>query len=110
MSVGSAVPSPGTKALVLGRILEADGGGLKGARVEVRRGGRLAGTTTSDAAGTFRVALRGGCARYAIALRAHAEGATVTTDSHQRLCPGDALPIDARVVTQGHYLWVPGPR
>jgi hypothetical protein len=76
----------------------------------VRRSDRLAGTTVSDEAGAFGVELRGGCSAYAITLRAEAQGSTVGTVSRHRLCPGDALPIDARVATQGHFLWVPGPR
>jgi len=109
-SVGPAVPRPGTSVLVLGRVLQVDGSGLEGARIEVRRSGRLAGTAVSNDAGAFQVELRGGCSAYAISLRAKAQGSTVGMVSRHRLCPGDALPIDARVVTQGHFLWVPGPR
>jgi hypothetical protein len=108
--VGSVVPRPGSTAVVQGRIIEPDGGGLKGARVVVRRGDRPAGVAVSNDAGAFRVELRGGCALYVIAIDAGAVGARVTTDIRRRLCPGDALPVDARVVTQGHFLWVPGPR
>lgn len=109
-SVGPAVPRPGTTAFVVGRIVEVDGGGLEGALVEVRRGRKLAGVTISDDAGAFRVELQGGCSAYAISLKAEANGSTVGAHTRRRLCPGDALPIDARVVTQGHFLWVPGPR
>lgn len=109
-SVGPAVPRPGTSAFVLGRVLEADGSGLEGARIEVRRSGRLAAKTVSNDAGAFRVELRGRCAAYAISLRAETQGSTVERTSRRRLCPGDALPIDARVITYGHFLWVPGPR
>lgn len=109
-SVGPTVPRPGTSAFVLGRILQADGSGLEGATIEVRHSGRLAGTTVSDDVGAFQVELRGGCSAYAISLRAKTQGSTVGTVSRHRLCPGDALPVDARVVTQGHFLWVPGPR
>ncbi len=108
--IGPVVPRPGSKAVVQGRVLEPNGGGLRGARIEVRRTGRTAGTAVSDAAGVFRVELPGSCAVYDISLRARAEGSTVTTATRHQLCPGDALPVDARVVTQGHFLWVPGPR
>jgi hypothetical protein len=64
----------------------------------------------SDDAGAFRVYLLGGCAVYGISIRAHAVGATVETATRRQLCPGDALPVDVRVVTQGHFIWVPGPR
>ena len=109
-SVGPVVPRPGTSALVLGRVLELDGSGLEGARIEVRRGGRVVGADVSDRAGSFQVSLRGRCSAYSVAFRAEAIGEAVETTSRRRLCPGDALPIDARVETQGHFLWVPGPR
>ena len=109
-SVGPAVPRPGTTALVLGRVLQVDGSGLGGARVEVRRGTRVAGSGVSDRSGAFRVMLRGACSEYSISLSARTLGTSVDASTRQRLCPGDALPIDARVKTQGHFLWVPGPR
>jgi hypothetical protein len=108
--IGPVVPRPGSRAVVQGRVLETNGGGLRGARVEVRRTGRTAGTAVSDGAGVFRVELAGSCAVYDISLRARAEGSTVSAATRHQLCPGDALPVDARVVTQGHFLWVPGPR
>ena len=109
--VGSVVPLPGPTSVVLGRVLNSSGGGLKDAQVEVRRVGREARASgVSNAAGAFRVRLPGSCALYAISVRARAEGSNVGTSVRHRLCPGDALPIDARVVTQGHFLWVPGPR
>jgi hypothetical protein len=109
--VGPVVPRPGLASVVLGRVLNSSGGGLEGARVEVRRAGRPGVTSrTSNAAGAFRVQLRGGCAEYAISVLARTQGSNLSSDVRRRLCPGDALPIDARVVTQGHFLWVPGPR
>jgi hypothetical protein len=109
-AVGPVVPRPGTSAFVLGRVVAADGSALQGATVEVRREGRLVGKALSDDAGEFRVRLRGPCTGYAISVRAESQGSTVATSSRRRLCPGDALPIDARVLTYGHFLWVPGPR
>lgn len=108
--IGPVVPRPGSTAVVQGRVLAPDGGGLRGARIEVRRTGRTAGTAVSDDAGAFRVSLAGSCAVYDISLRARTQGSTVTAATRRQLCPGDALPVDARVVTQGHFLWVPGPR
>jgi hypothetical protein len=108
--IGPVVPRPGSRAVVQGRVLEPNGGGLRGALVEVRRTGRTAGTAVSDDAGVFRVELSGSCAVYDILLRARAEGSTVSAVTRHQLCPGDALPVDARVVTQGHFLWGPGPR
>ncbi len=108
--IGPVVPRPGSRAVVQGRVLETNGGGLRGARIEVRRTGRTARTAVSDNAGAFRVELPGSCAVYDISLHVRAEGSTVSAATRQQLCPGDALPVDARVVTQGHFLWVPGPR
>jgi hypothetical protein len=109
-TVGQVVPRPGSTALVQGRVIEPDGGGLDGARVVVRRSGRTAGAALSNDAGTFRVELSGPCAVYDISVRARALGSTVKTAARRQLCPGDALPLDVRVVTQGHFLWIPGPR
>jgi hypothetical protein len=109
-SAGSVVPLPGRAAVVLGRVLGSDGGGLKGARVEVRQAGGETAIGMSNAAGAFRVSLPGRCAFYTVSIRAPAQGSTVAATVRHRLCPGDALPVDARVVTQGQFLWVPGPR
>jgi hypothetical protein len=111
-SFGPVVPRQSSNPVVLGRVLAAGGGGLKGARITVGRPGRAGsvGTATSDASGTFAVELPGRCARYDISIVARSEGATVRTHDRRRLCPGDALPVDARVKSQGHFLWVPGPR
>ena len=109
-SVGPVVPRPGPDAVVEGRVLEADGGGLVGAGSGGRRAGATAGWSLSDDAGAFRVELDGACSDYAISLSAEVDGEKVQTGSTRRLCPGDALPVDARVITQGHFLWVPGPR
>jgi hypothetical protein len=108
--VGSVVPRPGSTAVVQGRVIEPDGGGLKGARIAVRRDGRVAAAGISDDAGAFRVEVAGRCAVYDISVRARALGSTVTAGARRQLCPGDALPVDVRVVTQGHFLWIPGPR
>jgi hypothetical protein len=109
-SVGPTVPRPGSDAVVEGRVLAANGSGLAGARVEVERGGRTAATAVTQDGGGFRIELGGGCSVYAIAFRAEAEGAAVETVARRRLCAGDSLPVVARVVTHGHFLWVPGPR
>jgi hypothetical protein len=79
-------------------------------RVEVRRGSGVPASDVSDGAGRFRVALAGGCGVYEVTVRGSWHGSTFEEDARRRLCPGDALPLEARVVTQGHYLWVPGPR
>jgi hypothetical protein len=112
MSAGvePVVPLPGPTAVVVGRVLTSGGGGLKGARVDVRSSRGLTRTTSSNVAGSFRVALPGRCALYRITIQATAEGSNVTASVRHQLCPGDALPVDARIVTQGQFLWVPGPR
>lgn len=112
MSAGveSVVPLPGRTAVVVGRVLASGGGGLKGARISVRSADGVTRTASSDSAGAFRVALPGHCSLYAVTIRAKADGSNVSASVRHRLCPGDALPVDARVVTQGQFLWVPGPR
>ncbi len=109
-SFGSVVPRPGANAVVEGRVLEADGGGLQDAQIVVRRDGRPIANARSREDGAFRVDLRGSCAVYGISIRARASGSNVDAATRRQLCPGDALPVDAQVVTEGHFLWVPGPR
>jgi hypothetical protein len=111
-SIGPIVPRQGSNPLVLGRVLNSGGGGLEGARIKVARAGseRPIAVGTSDASGSFRVELPSRCAVYDISVEARAEGSTVRKRDDRRLCPGDALPVDARVKTEGHFLWVPGPR
>jgi hypothetical protein len=112
MSAGvePVVPLPGRTAVIVGRVLTSGGSGLEGARIDVHSSDGLARTTSSNTAGAFRVALPGRCALYRVAIRATADGSEVTATVRHRLCPGDALPVDARIVTQGQFLWVPGPR
>ena len=110
LTVGPVVPQPGATAVVQGRAVKPDASGLGGLRVEVRRGGGIAAAAVSDRTGKFRVDLIGGCGVYEVTLRARWQGSALETEARRRLCPGDALPLDARIVTQGHYLWVPGPR
>ena len=109
-SFGPVVPRPGTNAVVEGRVLEANGGGLQGAQIVVRSDGHPVGDARSRDDGAFRVDLHGSCAAYVISVRAHESGSDVDATTKRQLCPGDALPVDARVVTEGHFLWVPGPR
>jgi hypothetical protein len=91
-------------------VLGPTGDGLEGAEIVVRRTGMAPVRTLADTSGAFRVALRGDCATYFVSLQAEAQGDTVGTSARRHLCPGDSLPVDARVVTHGHFLWVPGPR
>jgi hypothetical protein len=95
---------------VQGRVVEPDESGLGGLRIEVRRGGGIAAAAVSDRTGRFRVDLTGVCGVYEVLLRTTWHGSALERRARRRLCPGDALPLDARVVTQGHFLWVPGPR
>jgi hypothetical protein len=107
---GPIVPRPGATAVVQGRILNSGGGGLDGAKIVVDRHGRPVGQAVSGSAGTFRIDVHGTCALYRISVRAHDAGSNVETTADRQLCPGDALPVDAQVVTEGHFIWVPGPR
>lgn len=110
ITVGPVVPQPGATAVVQGRVLEPDDSGLGGLRIEVRRGRVLAGESVSDGTGRFRVDIKGTCGVYRVVLEATWQGSRLDGRTQRRLCPGDALPLDARVITQGHILWVPGPR
>jgi hypothetical protein len=110
LEVGDVVPRPGATAVVEGRVVQPDASRLGGSRIEVRRGGEIAGVAVTDDAGRFRVGLSGPCGTYEVVLRTTWQGSALERRARRRLCPGDSLPLDARVVTQGHFLWVPGPR
>jgi hypothetical protein len=110
LEVGHVVPQPGVTAVVEGRVVEPDASGLGGSRIEVRRDGDISATAVSDEAGRFRIDLVGSCGTYEIVLRTTWQRSALEDRGRRRLCPGDSLPLDARVITQGHYLWVPGPR
>jgi hypothetical protein len=110
LTVGRVVPQPGATAVVQGRVVEPDASGLGGMLIEVRRRGAVSDAAVSDRSGRFRVDLAGGCGLYEVSLQTTWQGSALERRARRRLCPGDALPLEARVVTQGHYLWVPGPR
>ena len=108
-SVGPAVPSPGTTAFVVGRILDVNGGGLEGARIEVRRAGRLAAAGASNDAGTFRVEPEAAAppmrSRYEPMRTAPASGRTRDAGSVRAML-SRSKPVVAHTATS----WVPGPR
>src|SRR5262245_56716150 len=108
--VGPVVPRPGSNAIVDGRVLSASGNGLEGAHVAVTRSGGKREVASSGENGTFRVVLEGGCSTYTVVVRAQTNGGDIETASRVRLCPGDSLPVDARVKTYRNFIWVPGPR
>jgi len=109
-AVGPVVPQPGTSAVVQGRVTDASGDGLEGARIEVKRAERVFGSAVSDGDGRFRAMVKAPCGRYEISLRATTQGSNLETSPREYMCPGDAVPIEARIVTHGHFIWVPGPR
>ena len=98
----------GRQAVIHGRIVESNGGGLANAALEVRG---PAGTRIARAGrqGFFRVDLLGSCATYRIALRAKSHGRELGTRLARRLCPGEELEVEARVVVDGHFIWMPTP-
>jgi hypothetical protein len=91
-----------------GRILESNGGGLENAALEVSgpTGTRIA---RAGKQGFFRLDLLGSCSTYRIALRARSHGRALATRLARRLCPGEELEVDARVVVDGHFIWMPTP-
>jgi hypothetical protein len=98
----------GRQAVIHGRILESDGGGIANAALEVRSptGTRIA---RAGEQGFFRLDILGSCATYRIALRAKSHGQELGTRLARRLCPGEELEVEARVIADGHFLWMPTP-
>ena len=82
-------------------------GGVGGATVLVSAPGREAqvGTTVED--GTFRIGLGGPCSSYRLEVDARADGRALSTAATRRLCPGQALELEARVTSSSQLLWMP---
>lgn len=106
-SVGSLEATPGQPAVVHGRILEADGDAVSGAQLTVWRPGSPPQKTTTGERGFFRLALRGGCGTYEIDLSARSGGRSLERRLAHRLCPGQALEVEGRIVASGNFVWVP---
>jgi hypothetical protein len=96
----------GSSALIAGRVMDGDGG-VGGATVLVSAPGRdtRVGTTAED--GTFRIGLGGPCSSYRLEVDARADGRTLSTAATRRLCPGQALELEARVTRSSTLLWMP---
>ena len=97
----------GNDAVVAGRVLDSDGDGLAGAEVRAARPGGTALSARSGERGYFRLELPGACAVYDVDFAAAAHGSQLRKSLRQRLCPGDALEVDARIVADGQLLWMP---
>lgn len=106
-SVGSLEASPGQSAVVHGRIIEADGDAVSGAQLKVWRRGSPPRTTTTGERGFFRLNLQGGCGIYEIDLSARSGGRSLGRRLAHRLCPGQALEVEGRIVASGNFVWVP---
>jgi hypothetical protein len=98
---------PGSAAIVQGRVLEADGDGVGDAEVRVRRARGVSRVTRTGEEGRFRVDLGGSCAASRIEVSVRTEAKIVRSTLRRQLCPGDAVEVDARLVTRGHLIWVP---
>ncbi len=106
-SVGSLESHPGGSAIVHGRVLEADGDGVSGARLTVGRPGAPQRTARTGERGFFRLDVKGGCGTYEIELAARASGRSLARHLLQPLCPGQALELVGRIVATGNFVWVP---
>ena len=96
----------GRQAVVHGRVLEADGEGVADAEVRARRLGASA-VEHSGERGYFRLDLVGPCARYEIVLLVPAEKRLLRKTLNRDVCPGQAIELEARVVADGQFVWIP---
>lgn len=97
----------GRQAVVHGRVLEANGEAIADAEVRVHRPGAKDQIGRSGARGYFRLDLRGSCARYAIVLLVRAEKRLLQKALNRDVCPGQAVELQARVVADGQFVWMP---
>lgn len=107
-AVAGVTEHAGRNGIVHGRVLEATGDPVEDAEVRlVRVGGRETATRTGER-GYFRADVTGSCAAYRIVFRLDADrGTSAETGVAREICPGDAVEVEARVVTDGQLVWVP---
>jgi hypothetical protein len=96
----------GPQAVLHGRVLDSNGSGLAGASLAVHgpRGTKIAAVGKQ---GLFRLDLLGACATYRVDLRGQSHGRALVTRLERRVCPGDELRLEARVVVDGQLIWMP---
>jgi hypothetical protein len=96
----------GAQAVVHGRVVDSNGDGLADAALAVSgpTGTKIA---EVDEQGFFRLDLLGACAAYRVDLRGRSHGRALVTRLERRLCPGDELEVDARVIVDGQLVWIP---
>ena len=106
-AVAAVSEHAGRDGVVHGRVLEAAGDPVEDAEVRlVRAGGAIRATHTGER-GYFRLDVTGSCASYRIVFRVRGESERTEKELARELCPGDAVEIEARVVTDGQFIWVP---
>lgn len=106
-AVAAVSEHAGRNGVVHGRVLEAAGDPLEGAEVRLVGPGRVSRVARTGGRGYFRLDVQGSCAAYRIVFRVRGEGGPSEETIPRELCPGDAVEIDARVVTEGQFVWVP---
>jgi hypothetical protein len=106
-AVAAVAQHPGRQAVLHGRVLEAGGDGITEAVVRVERPGSTPLVARSGDRGYFRVDLAGACARYRVVLSVGEQDPPVEAAFDRRLCPGEAVEVDARVTSAAQLVWVP---
>lgn len=105
-AVAAVEQHPGRQAVLHGRVHDASGDGVADVEVRVERPGVRAVVGQSGERGYFRVDVVGACNRYRVVLRLP-ESEDAATEFGRELCPGDAVEVDARLVSEGQLVWVP---
>jgi hypothetical protein len=106
LTLGAVEPYPAQVAVLHGRIVKADGEGV-GAQVTAQRRGAPRQRALTGERGFFRLELRSPCGSYDIAVAAQGSGRSFARRFTRRLCPGQALELDGRIVSTGNFIWIP---
>jgi hypothetical protein len=106
-AVSHVMQHPGARAIIQGRVLDADGDGIPGAEIRAHQPGGGIQVVHSGERGYFRLVLAGACAVSHIDVAVAAGGGRARTTLRRRLCPGDALEIDSRLLAEGQPIWFP---
>lgn len=105
--VAAVEQHPGRHAVVHGRILEAGGDPVIDAEVRVERSGTSSLVAHSGERGFFRIDVTGACARHRIVVSVREQDHPVATTFRRRLCPGDAVEVNARLSSASQLVWAP---
>jgi hypothetical protein len=108
LAVAGVTEHAGRDGVVHGRVLEAAGDSVADAEIRlVRAGGHHPRATRSGERGYFRMDVAGACALYRIVVVAQDESEPTESGIEREICPGEAVEVAARLITDSQLVWLP---